>query len=103
MTKKTDIPRFLEYEGWNSVETWLVSLWLSGDSSLYAMVYNELIPESDGDLNVLARSLKGWWENYIEENLTEQTGPLRDLVETASKNVDWYEIAESWIGAYTMV
>lgn len=96
-----------EYNGWYNYETWLIKLWMDNDEGNYNYwldrvrdyVRGGLEDEKDKEkaYQALADEIKEQHEEYIEQNLKEQSGFMADLVNAAISEVNWYEIAEHMI------
>ena len=107
MTTETD-----KYNGWTNRETWAVSLHLGNDEGLYNWT-NERIAEVCTDLGeggeTSAIYQAGRVADMLSDFLDELTDPEEGLVTCEQAltllrdigslyRVDWYEIADSWIG-----
>jgi hypothetical protein len=82
----------MSYNGWKNYETWAVKLWLDNDESLYHTAMN-LVEDEHEDASDLADSI----QSFIDEIAPEVTGLFSDLLNSALSEVDWVEIAESYI------
>ena len=102
-----------KYNGWSNYETWLVNLWMSNDAvvcefwvgeakrhkeeaSELEQVRDGLWTETEGAMIGLAEQLKA----DIEEGRPEEEcewGLYGDLLTAALAEVDWMEIADSWL------
>lgn len=83
-----------EYNGWTNRETWVVDLWV-GDNTDYL---DDLCERCDYDTNDVADSLK----KYVTETLAERenlpaVGLFQDLLSGALLEVNWSELAETYI------
>lgn len=99
------------YNGWKNYPTWCVNLWLSNDEGLYEsasqLVREELMPTQLGhrrfpEISVdrenrynVAERLRGWVEYELAPDLGASFAA--DLLSYALGQVDWFEIADSWI------
>lgn len=98
------------YQGWKNHETWGVALWIDNERSLYeerrymtrerwsAARSHENVPavwtRSQAAQFTLAESLKEW----VEEMAPELGATLySDLMSWALAEVDWDELADSWL------
>lgn len=87
-----------EYNGWTNYETWLVALWLGNDQGTYDDVrqLTKDTIEATGKACEwqLARSLR----DYVESILPDLDASLAaDLMGASLSEVNWQEIAESYI------
>jgi hypothetical protein len=82
------------YQGWANYPTWAVNLWLSNDESLYRETL-ERASEFKGAPHRLAGCLKDWVSDELAPDLGASFAA--DLLGYALGEVDWYEIATSWI------
>jgi hypothetical protein len=78
------------YNGWSNYETWLVKLWMDNDEISYHC-YLQMARES---INVYELS-KELEQNFDDCFPLEKSSVYTDLLNSALKEVDWYEIAES--------
>ena len=91
------------YNGWSNYETWAVNLWLSNEEGSYrrwTARARELLaecPDPAPDRSALTR-LAGELKEAVTEECAIRTATLAaDLMNAALGEVDWYEIARSWI------
>lgn len=97
------------YEGWNTYETWAVSLWLNNDWSSYSTC-RSLASEARRHAVQDTRVTDGLWTAkqaarstlaQLLQELVEEGSPLTDatlysdLIRSALSEVDWSQIAES--------
>ncbi len=80
------------YNGWTNRETWLVSLWIDNEYSLYQTV-RELVAEEKSNHKVV---------EYLQE-MIEEDNPLcssatvyANLLCDSLSKVDWYEIVKTY-------
>lgn len=91
------------YNGWSNYETWAVNLWLSNEEGSYHYWTDrtrELIAEctdEDADRSALARLAEELKESIHESCAIEKANLAADLMNAALGEVDWCEIARSWI------
>ena len=100
------------YNGWKNYETWCVNLWISNEEPLYreALAKAEYaVTYADGHPNVsagiwtteqterfvLADDLKDWVSDELSPDLGASMAS--DLYRAALSEVDWEEIADSWL------
>lgn len=87
------------FNGWANYETWLVKLWFDNDQGLSELVYDYATSISANDEYPevsLMETLKDW----VQEDLSEvmpSCGLYSDLLNAAIQNVDWYELAQSYL------
>jgi hypothetical protein len=87
------------YCGWANYETWLVKLWIDNDQGVYELVNDwasSILTATEDPEIQLMETLKEW----IEEESSEYTptfGLYSDLLNAAIQNVDWYELAQSYL------
>jgi len=87
-----------EYNGWTNYETWLVSLWLGNEPGTYEDTRDmtrEAVRRYGRECEYqLAKELKG----YVGEMMPDLGASLAaDLMGAALSEVDWQDIAESYI------
>lgn len=91
-----------QHEGWKNYATWLVQLYVDNDEPLYRerlQLASEarrkyagmLVPELR---NRFAEDLAAWFDEMIPWGVK---GVWHDLVKAALADVDWREIAETWL------
>jgi hypothetical protein len=108
------------YQGWKNHPTWAVNLWLSNEETLYSQAVDmatEAIEQAPDDENVqpskygdgrdpiwtieeteryrLADTLKDWVTDELAPDLGASFAA--DLLGYALGEVDWHEIADSWL------
>lgn len=95
------------YQGWTNYETWCVNLWLSNDEPLYrdmigfADEYLSADDDGTGDIGDSYRfglAIREYVES-LEPAAQVLSGAsfVSDLLGSALADVDWSEIAESWL------
>ena len=96
-----------KYNGWTNYETWVVNLWIDNDEGMQDMV-NEWADDALANASPkysgqsiekaaaydLSRLIKDWHG----ENTPTTEGVFADLLNAAIDSVNWYEIAEHFIG-----
>ena len=86
-----------KYNGWNNYETWLVALWINNDQGTQETVLDMArnCQNNEHERYDLSHQLKEWIE---EQNpLNDNADLFSDLLNAALSEVDWYEIAESFL------
>ncbi len=83
------------YNGWKNYPTWAVNLWLSNDEGTYNHVAGT-IAECQGETRRIDAA--DWLRDYVRSNTEPDEATLAaDLLGYALDNVDWYELADTWI------
>lgn len=94
-----------KYNGWNTYETWLVNLWIDGNEYINEMAqesYNDAVSsqyftkEEQARLD-LADRLKDYVEELQEMEVSQPSGLFADLLNSAMREIDWYDLAESYL------
>ena len=100
------------YNGWTNYPTWCVNLWLSNDEPLYREALGmaqETIEEDESTSQYwtldesrrfgLADRFKSWVRDDLVPDLVPDLGAsfVADLLGFALDEVDWEEIAVSWL------
>jgi hypothetical protein len=96
------------YNGWKNYPTWCVNLWLSNEEPLYLEALartREILEDKHPSTDVwtvdesrrfnTADMLKSWVRDELAPDLGASFG--EDLLGYALDQVDWHEIADSWI------
>ena len=81
-----------EYNGWSNRETWVVNLWLSGESSSYSVLMEAV------SMQCPAVDKADWLKERLEWQLNdeiEEACMWRDLLQHAFRQVDWLEIIKA--------
>jgi len=87
-----------EYNGWKNVFTWNVVLWLQNDEPMYrycSMMLDDL--QDDPDVEDVESKMARQLEDYVTELNPIDTGLFSDLITKSLAQVDWYEVARSFI------
>lgn len=77
------------YNGWTNYETWLVKLWMDNEQSSQ-QYYREIAKEAKSKYELSCRI-----EDEIKDGIPVTIGMYADLLTSALKSVNWYEIANS--------
>lgn len=94
-----------KYNGWNTYETWLVNLWIDGNEYINEMAqetYNEAeastwnTKEEQARID-LADRLQAYVEELQEMEENKPSGLFADLLNSAMREIDWYDLAESYL------
>ena len=78
-----------EYNGWSNRETWIVSLWMTGDQVYYEQLC-EIISSHD-NLDDQAEALEDWIRFEYDD---EYSSLWADLINNSLAEVNWCEIVE---------
>lgn len=96
------------HNGWANYPTWAVNLWLANDEGLYNETRDMARAAIDGDHPTskywtveesrrfnLADAIKAWVTDDLAPDLDASFAS--DLLGYALDQVDWHEIADSWL------
>lgn len=89
-----------KYNGWANYETWVTKLWMDNDEGSYHYWQEAAVEvwEDSDDKDEFCSSFAARLESEHEENApTAESGVYADLLNAALSEVDWYEIAESFV------
>ena len=78
-----------QYNGWSNRETWIVSLWMTGDQVYYEQLC-EIISSHD-NLDDQAEALEDWIRFEYDD---EYSSLWADLINNSLAEVNWCEIVE---------
>ena len=79
------------YNGWSNRETWLVSLWLNNDESLYSQLLAAV--ELQEPASIKAEWLAERTQEQLDWHLEDQDASLWvDMLRGSFYRVDWVEI-----------
>jgi len=102
----TEAEQMERYNGWRNYETWLVCLWLTNEESsskywelLAAELWrdaksSDILTREQVARHTLAERLK---DEILEHNPCPEACLYADLLHAAISEVDWYEIADSFL------
>jgi hypothetical protein len=88
------------YSGWSNYETWAVKLWLDNDEGSYRYMTDEAerrAREVEAEDWITAADFAAFIEAEHAEAAPELDGVFQDLLTRALSQVNWYEIAESYL------
>ena|SRR3990172_6722400 len=91
------------YNGWTNYETWATALWIDNEESTYherqalaqSFKQDEDDPDSVADVAGYAVRLCDWVQNELMPDLGASLAA--DLLGAALSEINWHEIAESWL------
>jgi len=81
------------YNGWTNWETWNFKLWIDNEEFSY---YAVLELAKGKDKNELSKELKSWADDMREE-MEVGFGFFADVCNSAIKEINFHEIAESYL------
>lgn len=84
-----------KYQGWANYETWAVALWLNNDQGMQEQAMSMAAGHAKDDAGAVADAIKEWVESDMIPDLGASLAA--DLLGAAVADVDWYEIAQSFI------
>jgi hypothetical protein len=91
------------YNGWTNYETWNLKLWLDNEEYSQREMSDkalELLNDNDGDEDTAKGEMSQYIEQCVEDNTPElEASFYSDILNAAIREVNWYEIAESYIEA----
>jgi len=87
-----------EYKGWTNYQTWAVRMWIAKEEGVHDMWLEMAEPFLDGDRTNLLEFSQVIKERH-EETMPTVTGWAAELLNGALSEVNWYEIAEDYLGA----
>jgi len=86
----------MKYNGWTNWETWNFKLWIDNES-YYAVLELALELQREGkDKYELSKELESWADDMLEA-IRIECGFFADVCNTAIKEINFYEIAESYL------
>lgn len=96
-----------KYNGWTNYETWVVKLWMDNDEGSYRYwqetaeeLWDDNERDSDEFCRAMADRLKDEHEASSQDILVHAhatSSVFSDLIGAALSEVNWYEIAESYV------
>ena len=86
------------YNGWNNYETWNTKLWLDNDEGTYNYIIETATTDFiDKEPYEFGDFIKGYVEELQDQEKQADFGLFTDLLNSALQEVDWTEIAESYL------
>lgn len=88
-----------KYAGWTNYETWAVALWINNEEETYKWSREQAwaVLKSHDGRDTANYKLADVLKNEMGESMPQVKGVWADLLNAAFSEVDWYEIAESFI------
>jgi hypothetical protein len=81
------------YNGWTNWETWIINLYFGDDTEWI----EEIAKEVDYDIYKLANFIEEYVEDYVRDTQGVLGGIVDEFVRASLQEVDWYDLAESWM------
>ena len=87
------------YNGWKNYETWAVKLWMDNEESTYRHWRDESrrLARKALDRDEFLASLADALKDAHNDEAPELDGVWADLLGAALSEVDWHEVAESFV------
>lgn len=84
-----------KYNGWANWETWTINLYF-GDDTEY---HQSMAEQSEFDSAEMADLIEAWVDDYLRDTLGTSVfqGLAGEFVTAGLEQVDWHELAESWL------
>jgi len=102
-----------KYNGWSNYETWNFKLWLDNDQDLHNYIIDEIKKIKAIGYDAEVYEVSNFLRSYIDDNMPNlnvstksqsKYGPMcdkqgfyLDILNTALKDINTYEIAESYL------
>ena len=102
-----------KYNGWSNYETWNFKLWLDNDQEVYNYIIDEIKKIKTIGYDAEAFEVANFLRSYIDDNMpnlnvstrsqsvhssmSDKNGFYQDILNTALKDINTYEIAESYL------
>ena len=102
-----------KYNGWTNYETWNFKLWLDNDQDVYNYIIDEIKKIKAIGYDAEAYEVSNFLRSYIDDNMpnlnvsskgqsvhgsmSDKNGFYQDILNTALKDINTYEIAESYL------
>ena len=86
------------YNGWSNYETWNAKLWLDNDEGIYRYIIEMATSDFiDKEPYEFGDFIKGYVEELQDQEKQADFGLFTDLLNSALQEVNWTEIAESYL------
>ena len=102
-----------KYNGWSNYETWNFKLWLDNDQDVYNYIIDEIKKIKAIGYDAETYEVSNFLRSYIDDNMPnlnvsskgqskyssmcDKNGFYSDILNTALKDINTYEIAESYL------
>jgi len=102
-----------KYNGWSNYETWNFKLWLDNDESVHNYIINGIKKIKAIGYDAEVYEVSNFLRSYIEDNMpnlnvsskgqslfgsiADKNGFYQDILNMALKDINTYEIAESYL------
>jgi uncharacterized membrane protein YqiK len=102
-----------KYNGWSNYETWNFKLWLDNDQDVYNYIIDEIKKIKAIGYDAETYEVSNFLRSYIDYNMpnlnvstksqsvhgsmSDKNGFYQDILNTALKDINTYEIAESYL------
>ena len=101
------------YNGWSNYETWNFKLWLDNDQDVHNYIINEIKKIKAIGYDAEAYEVSNFLRSYIDDNMpnlnvstkgqsvhgsmSDKNGFYQDILNTALRDINTHEIAESYL------
>ena len=102
-----------KYNGWSNYETWNFKLWLDNDQDVHNYIINGIKKIKAIGYDAEAYEVSNFLRSYIDDNMpnlnvstksqsvhgsmSDKNGFYQDILNTALRDINTYEIAESYL------
>jgi hypothetical protein len=102
-----------KYNGWTNYETWNFKLWLDNDQDVHNYIIDEIKKIKAIGYDAEAYEVSNFLRSYIDDNMPnlnvstksqsvhgsmcDKNGFYQDILNTALRDINTYEIAESYL------
>ena len=102
-----------KYNGWSNYETWNFKLWLDNDQDVHNYIIDEIKKIKAIGYDAEAYEVSNFLRSYIDDNMpnlnvstksqsvhgsmSDKNGFYQDILNTALRDINTYEIAESYL------
>ena len=89
----------MTYSDYSNYETWAVSLWLHNTESMYQALTGLVddVKATTDDPKERLDAVSEVLQSYVESKTPEVEGLWRDLMTHSLEEVDWHEMADTWL------